>query len=257
MVRRLAIAIALLLWAAPAGATLCSGSGFVKGVNPQACATPPTSVGPTGPTGATGVAGPTGPTGLTGPAGPTGATGVTGPAGPTGATGVTGAIGATGATGVTGAAGPTGATGVTGAAGPTGPTGATGPTGPTMLTSGVGVLSTSLASQYFGLSGVSSGASTANELIWQSSVPGALTVTKIYCHVTAAEAGGSSDTFTLNKNTVGCNLSCQINTTTSDTTKTCHDSSHTCTWAAADLLDIVDVIGGTPPARAGGCSIGQ
>ena len=58
--------------------------------------------GPTGPTGATGLAGPTGPTGATGlagPTGPTGATGLAGPTGPTGATGLTGPTGPTGATG--------------------------------------------------------------------------------------------------------------------------------------------------------------
>jgi hypothetical protein len=74
--------------------------------------------GPTGPTGAQGIAGPTGPTGPQGDIGPTG---------PTGA----GATGPTGPTGPQGATGPTGPTG----AGATGPTGPTGPAGTADLTS--------------------------------------------------------------------------------------------------------------------------
>ncbi|MBI5620863.1 SH3 domain-containing protein, partial [Candidatus Gottesmanbacteria bacterium] len=83
--------------------------------------------GPTGSTGATGVAGPTG---------STGATGVQGTTGPTGSTGATGEAGPTGSTGATGSAGPTGSTGATGGAGPTGSTGATGANGLSTLQAG-------------------------------------------------------------------------------------------------------------------------
>jgi hypothetical protein len=95
--------------------------------------------GPTGSTGATGIAGPTGGTGSTGVAGPTGRTGASGPTGSTGSTGTTGAsgpTGSTGSTGPTGASGPTGSQGPTGLAGDTGspglqgPSGSTGSTGP-------------------------------------------------------------------------------------------------------------------------------
>jgi len=55
---------------------------------------------------------------------------IQGPTGPTGADGVAGDTGPTGPTGPAGDAGPTGATGPTGPAGDAGPTGATGPTGP-------------------------------------------------------------------------------------------------------------------------------
>ena len=80
--------------------------------------------GPTGPTGAIGLAGPTGAIGLAGP------TGAPGNASQTGATGPTGAIGLAGPTGAPGNASQTGATGPTGAIGPTGPPSTiTGPTG--------------------------------------------------------------------------------------------------------------------------------
>lgn len=61
--------------------------------------------------------------------GPSGATGATGPMGLTGATGLTGAAGAVGATGATGATGPVGATGANGNDGATGATGPVGATG--------------------------------------------------------------------------------------------------------------------------------
>ena len=92
--------------------------------------------GPTGPTGIQGDVGPTGPTGIqgdvgiTGPTGPTGAQGVAGPTGPTGIQGDVGITGPTGPTGAQGVAGPTGPTGTQGIQGDVGPTGAVGPTGP-------------------------------------------------------------------------------------------------------------------------------
>ena len=89
--------------------------------------------GPTGATGATGLAGETGPTGATGSIGDIGPTGFAGPTGKTGATGSTGIIaptGSTGSSGATGIMGPTGKTGATGVFGPTGPTGPTGDKGP-------------------------------------------------------------------------------------------------------------------------------
>ena len=95
------------------------------------------ATGPTGPTGAQGLAGPTGPAGaqgVIGPTGPTGAQGVTGPIGPAGAQGVIGPTGPTGAQGVIGPTGPTGAQGITGPTGPTGAQGVIGPTGPTGAT---------------------------------------------------------------------------------------------------------------------------
>lgn len=100
------------------------------------CQQPCPVVGPTGPTGATGLPGPAGPTGATGAAGPTGPTGpageagLPGPTGPTGEAGIPGPTGPAGEAGLPGPTGPTGVTGATGATGPTGPTGATGGSGP-------------------------------------------------------------------------------------------------------------------------------
>lgn len=89
-------------------------------------------IGPTGPTGAPGIAaftGATGPTGLDGSTGPTGAPGRDGPAGldgPPGRDGHTGPMGLQGIPGrdgVTGPIGPRGEPGASGLIGPTGPTG--------------------------------------------------------------------------------------------------------------------------------------
>lgn len=82
--------------------------------------------GPTGSTGATGMAGASGPTGRTGATGTAGPTGRTGATGAMGSTGPTGQFGPTGATGATGVIGPTGVIGATGAKGPTGPIGVNG-----------------------------------------------------------------------------------------------------------------------------------
>lgn len=111
----------------PSGGT--TGQTIVKNTAVDYDVTWGSSIGATGPTGATGATGPTGATGATGPTGATGATGSTGSTGLTGPTGSTGLTGATGPSGATGATGPTGPTGLTGATGSTGATGATGSAG--------------------------------------------------------------------------------------------------------------------------------
>jgi hypothetical protein len=85
-------------------------------------------VGPTGATGAQGVAGANGATGLQGP---TGVNGAIGAQGPTGANGVQGPTGAFGANGANGAIGPIGLTGINGTNGTNGTNGAAGAQGPT------------------------------------------------------------------------------------------------------------------------------
>jgi Chaperone of endosialidase/Collagen triple helix repeat (20 copies) len=87
--------------------------------------------GPTGPSGVQGLSGPTGPSGLQGLSGPTGPSGVEGLSGPTGPSGLQGLSGPTGPSGVQGLSGPTGPSGVEGLSGPTGPSGVQGLSGPT------------------------------------------------------------------------------------------------------------------------------
>lgn len=89
------------------------------------------STGPTGDKGATGLQGPTGNTGLNGSLGPTGQSGFMGPTGKTGTSGAFGPTGTTGATGSFGITGPTGRTGIDGPTGPSGSTGTLGMQGPT------------------------------------------------------------------------------------------------------------------------------
>lgn len=103
------------------------------------------STGPTGSTGAQGLAGVTGTTGaqgiqgVTGVAGATGAQGNQGVTGATGSTGIQGVTGNTGATGAQGVQGITGTTGAQGIQGTTGDTGATGVQGITGVTGAQGI----------------------------------------------------------------------------------------------------------------------
>src|SRR5216684_1830316 len=201
--------------------------------------------GPTGPAAATGASGASGAAGSNGSNGATGATGSTGPTGPAAATGASGASGASGATGSSGAAGATGATG---------PTGSTGVAGPSdhWWTGGSSALPVSAVTDFVPAIGLGTAATT--EALVQLPIGKAASITKMFCHTTAAEGNAKSDAFTLRVN--GASPASGLTSTISNGT-TCSDTSHTVTTAANDMLDIQDVTtGATITARAGGCSIG-
>jgi hypothetical protein len=130
------------LCASAVGPTGPTGANGVAGANGN-----PGPTGPAGVAGANGNPGPTGPAGVAGAVGNPGSTGATGPTGPAGSASSTGATGPTGPSGVDGITGPTGPAGTAGATGPSGAIGVTGPTGPQTLQGLIDVFSLGSSAQ--------------------------------------------------------------------------------------------------------------
>jgi uncharacterized protein (TIGR03437 family) len=221
--------------------------------------------GPTGVTGATGVAGPvgatgaTGPTGVAGPGGSTGATGATGVAGPVGATGATGATGiagpagATGATGATGTAGSQGNPGSTGAAGPTGATGAAGPSGTGGIFTTGTVNPTTTTPWWLSLGGDTS--QTINgAALTGGALPIACTFSSLFLTLNTVSGSASADTVsvTLYQNGSATALTTSCSNAAVGTPSKCNDSAHTVAVAAGDIVGLgFTQTSGAPIVRIG------